>query len=239
MRPNLEVIDEYMNGELSETQKQEVEKQIATDQVFAKDFAMMLLAKKAAKEVADLQRKKDFESLRSGIVLEKQDNIFSKRYVKVWAVAASLALIIGFFWIFNTSESTEQLADNYIKTQLETLPVLMGTEEDSLQKGLGLYNKKSYQEAYAIFEKIAPKDSKALEYLGLAALQLEKYEVAIKSFEKLSIDETYKSRAKLLQALTYIKKGQKDKSFEIIKGINKKDLSIEDREFIEDMALQN
>lgn len=239
MRTNLEIIDEYLAGSLSDTEKAEVDMQILNDKAFAKDFAMTLLAKKAAKEEADIQRKKNFESLKSGMDLEKNDNIFTKKYAKVWAAAASIALMVGFFAIFNNEPNQEEIANNYIESKLNVLPVLMGTDADSLQKAIELYNKKSFTEAANIFEKLANRDAKNLEYYGLTALQLEQYDKAATIFEKLSAKEEYKSRAKLLKALSLIKKGDKAKSMEIIKAINKKDLSLEDKEFIEDMAIQN
>lgn len=239
MRTNLEVIDEYLAGSLSDTEKTEIDLQILKDKAFAKDFTMTLMAKKAAKEAADIERKKDFESLRSGMVLQKNDNIFTKGYAKAWAAAASIAAIIGFFFLFNNKPNTEEIANNYIKSSLTDLPVLMGNDADSLQKAIEFYNKKSYAEAANIFEKLANRDPKTLEYYGLTALQLEQYDKAATIFEKLSANETFKSRAKLLQALSLIKKGDKAKSIEIIKAIDKKDLSLEDREFIEDMAIQN
>ncbi len=237
MRPNLEIIDNYLKGELSDSEKLTVEKQIATDKEFAKDFTLMHMAHKAAKELADAQRKKDFESLQSGLELQNKSNVFLQNNKIKWAAAASIALIISFFWIFNTGENSGNLANNYIKNHLTELPVMMGNSKDSLQLGIDSYNKKEYQLATNIFEKLANKEPKAQEYLGLALLQMEKYDDAITIFEKLSQNELYKSRAKVLEALSLIKKGDKVKSYEIIKSINKKDLSVEDREFIEGWVL--
>jgi hypothetical protein len=239
METNFEIIDAYLRNELNEAEKKEVEKRITDDSAFAKDFAFMMHAQKAAKEEAAIQRKKDFESLASGLEIQQNQNVFLQKKRVIWAAAASLALLMGFFWLFNMGESSEKLADNYIKNQLTNLPVEMGSEQDSLQKGLSQYNQKAYLEASAIFEKLASKNPKALEYQGLVALQLEKYEKAIAIFQKLAENQTYQSRAKLLEALAQIKKGDKAKSYELIKSINKKDLSLEDREFIEDLAVRN
>jgi tetratricopeptide (TPR) repeat protein len=239
MRTNLEIIDEYLAGSLSDTEKAEIDMQILKDKAFAKDFAMTLMAKKAAKEAADLERKKDFESLKSGMDLQKRDNIFTKRYTKVWAAAASIIVLFGLFVLLDGKPSSEEIANNYIKSELSELPVLMGNDTDSLQKAIEFYNKKSYSEAANIFEKLANRNPKSLEYYGLTALQLEQYDKAATIFEKLSAKEEFRSRAKLLQALSLIKKGDKAKSQEIIKAIDKKDLSLEDREFIQDMAVKN
>lgn len=239
MKPNFEIIDKYLNGELSNIQRSEIDRQLTTDALFAKDFALMLLAKKAAKKEADIQKKTEFEHLRSGLHLQKTKIVYLNRRAFISAAAACLALIIGFFWLLNKPENPELLADNYIKANLVTLPVLMGTEEDSLQKGINFYNKKAYLEASNIFEKLGDSDPKSIEYLGLTYLQLELYDKAIVAFNKLSVNINYKSRGKLLEALSYIKKGAKDKCYEILKEINKKDLSLEDREFVEDMAIRN
>jgi tetratricopeptide (TPR) repeat protein len=239
MRPNLEIIDDYLNGKLSDEEKKEIERQIVKDKVFAKEFSFMLLSKKAAKQEADILRKKEFESLKSGIELQKGNNKFLNKRVYTWVAAASIALIAGFFLIFNNNESPERMAQNYIDKNLATLPVLMGNEEDSLQKAINFYNKKAYTEASIIFEKLSKHNAKAMEYYGLNALQLNQYEKAITIFEQLSTNETYKNRAKLLLALSHFKKGENEKCYEILKSINRKDLSVEDREFVEDMAIRN
>jgi tetratricopeptide (TPR) repeat protein len=239
MRPNLEIIDAYLEGELSDTEKSEVDMQIAENKDFAKEFTFIILAKKAAKEAADAERKKDFEALKSGLELQKNNNIFTKRYSKIWAAAASILVIMGLFLIFDTKPNAEKLANNYIKTQITELPVMMGADDDSLQLAIQFYNKKEYTNAQIIFEKLAVKNPKALEYLGLSALQLEQYDKAVQVFEQLSVNKTYKSRAKLLIALSLIKKGDKARCYQIIKEIELKDLSLEDREFIEDMAIRN
>ena len=56
MRTNLEIIDDYLAGSLSDTEKAEIDMQILKDKAFAKEFTMILMAKKAAKQEADNQR---------------------------------------------------------------------------------------------------------------------------------------------------------------------------------------
>lgn len=241
MKPSLETIDRYLKGELSDTEKREVEIQITEDQPFAKDFAMVLLSKKAAKEEANKVRKEQFEEIRTKLEREnKTGKTINFQYTK-WSIAAaaSVILILGITIFNNQKPNHELMANNFINEKLTTLPVLMGTETDSLQMGIQLYNKKAYSEAGVIFEKIANKVPKALEYQGLTFLQLGNFDNALIAFQKLSKNELYKSRAQLLQALTLIKKGDKTQYFELLKAINKNNLSLEEREFIEDMAIKN
>ncbi len=243
MRPNLEIIDEYLSGQMSADQKNEIDRQIATDEAFAKDFSFMIMARKAAKAEAEADKKAEFESLRNKFEARSTGGpvaLFPFGRNAKLAIAASLALIIGGFWFFNMQKPTpDQLADNYIKNYLSELPVMMGTDADSLAKGISLYNKKNYEDASIIFELLAAKDPKALEYMGLSTLQLEYYNIAIANFDKLSQYPKYKSRALLLKALSFYKLGEKAKSYETLKEINKSELSLEDREFVEDMAIRN
>lgn len=242
MKPNLEIINEYLSGELDEKQKGEVEMQIANNEAFAKEFTMILLAKKAAKEEAATIRKAEFESLRTKMASKPVGGpigFFPNNNMVKIAMAASLALIIGFFWIFNQTETPQNLANNYIETKLNKLPVMMSAADDSLTKAINFYNKKEYTQAKPIFEKLSKNEPKAMEYLGLTNLQLEQYDEAIAIFKALSTNKTYTSRAKLLWALSLIKKGDKQQYYEILKGIDKNDLSLEDREFVEEMAISN
>jgi hypothetical protein len=242
MKPDFETIDSYLNGELSDKEKKEIELKIKQDQLFAREFTFALLSKKAAKEDANKERKEQFEEIRTKLELAKNKSgkIIKFQYSK-WAIAAaaSVILILGITIFNNQKPNHEYMANSFIDENLTTLPVLMGTETDSLQMGIQLYNKKAYTEAEVIFEKIAYKVPKALEYQGLTALQLENYDKALIAFQKLAQNEIFKSRGQLLQALTLIKKGDKTQYFEIIKAINKNNLSIEEREFIEDMAIKN
>ncbi len=242
MRSNLEIIDEYLRGELSASEKKEIENKLATDKDFAHDFALFILAKKAAKQEASAQRKAEFDLIGQQLATKPVGGpvgIFPFGRAKQLAIAASLALIIGIFWVFSNNQNPERLADAYIEKSLGSLPSMMGSQADSLQMGVELYNKKAYPEAQKIFEKLSKNNSKALEYLGLTALQQEQYDAAIQAFAQLATIEPQKSRAQLLLALSHIKKGEKEKSFEILKSINKKDLSLEDREFVEDLAVRN
>ena len=147
------------------------------------------------------------------------------------AVAALVAAVIFGVFTSQERESTQELADHYIATDMQTLGLKMG-KEDELQKGSNLYNQKKYIEARAIFESLIQSDStnfQALENAGKASIQLGQYDIAMAYFRSLEILKVYASPEKFYEALTLMKRnqiGDKDKAKEILQEIVAKDLDM-------------
>ena len=124
-------------------------------------------------------------------------------YIATAAVVSGL--IFGTYTFFRPV-SPQQLARQYEKEHLTTLPVTMSGRSDSLQTGLRLYNDGKYPEAMVQFESIIQSDTAnftAKEYAGITALHLKEYDKAMSWFEQM---ETYKglysNRAQFLQVVT-------------------------------------
>ncbi len=233
---NTEIIDNFLSGTLPEAERKALEARMKTDTAFAKEVAVQLMAHKAAKQAADEARKADFDELRGQMSRQpKQPMVTIGRIA--WAAAASLALIVGFFWLSNRPANELQLTENYISHELAQLPQLMGAEADSMQNAIALYNQKDYEKAKQIFEKIQSNKAKATEYAGLCALQSGDYKTALELFGQLEKEANMASRARLLQAMALIKSGDKSRYFEVLKSINIKDLSLEEREYVQSLGV--
>src|SRR4030095_10528 len=118
-------------------------------------------------------------------------------------------VIFGTYTITNSS-SPQQLADQYIKENLQTLGVTMSGRSDSLEDGLRLYNEGKTREALDVFEKISLSDTSsfnAKKYAGIAALRLREYDKALSYFEQLEIYKgLYSNPALILQAITLMER---------------------------------
>jgi tetratricopeptide (TPR) repeat protein len=239
MKPNQELIEEYLSNVANNEPTDAIAKRIASDPAFAQELALAIAIKKTAKAAANQERKEAFAKLGQQIS-HKKTNVFALPVVR-WAAAASLAILIGLFWFTSVqpkSIKTEQLASNFIDQHLNQLPVLMGTTKDSLQLAVTFYNKKAYTEASQILEKLQHKQKpQSIEYAGLAALQLGQYGKATELFKLLAQQENYKSRGLLLQSLAQIKAGDRENFYKTIQLIDKKELSVEEREFLQMVAI--
>lgn len=129
--------------------------------------------------------------------------------------AASIFFAIVFAaWFFSAHETPQQLADNYIHQNFAILNVTMGSREDSLQKGLRLFNQNKFPAALQQFESILKNDStndNAKKYAGIACLRLGDYDKAINYFSLLEWQVgLYSNPGKLYHALSLLKRNTND-----------------------------
>jgi tetratricopeptide (TPR) repeat protein len=229
---NLEYIDNYFHSEKNPDQTRLFEQKIRDDAAFAADLAFYLSARQAAAEnpVAD-----SLNRFRELYEADKRSKPGKARIIPLYmrwvAVAALVAAVIFGVFTSQERESPQELADHYIATDMQTLGLKMG-KEDELQKGSNLYNQKKYIEARAIFESLIQSDStnfQALENAGKASIQLGQYDIAMAYFRSLEILKVYASPEKFYEALTLMKRnqiGDKDKAKEILQEIVARDLDM-------------
>ena len=129
------------------------------------------------------------------------------------------------FYVDETS-STVQLAEQYMRDNLQALSVTMDSRENSLQTGLRLYNEAKYADALSQFESIIQSDTlnfTAEEYAGITALQLKQYDKALYWFVQLeNRPGLFSNPGKFYHALTLMKRnlpGDKDKSYQLLNEV--------------------
>lgn len=188
MNNDLEIIENYLTGQLSTDERTRFEATLRTDPAVADALAFYMLAKQTAKVEARAQRQTELDALRQ--------RPFRSQWAAPmrWAAAASIVLLLGLGWFFllDTTGSTDatQLANAYITQNFDQLPTSMdGGSTDSLKQGVGLYNEKKFAEAEAVFQDVLtqqPDNDRALKFAGLVALRQQKYDQAIDRFHRLS-----------------------------------------------------
>ena len=210
---NLEYIEAYFKEELTLEKKKEFEQRITADPVFAEEVAFYLSSKQAIAAVVVEQRERFREvytEYKQGSHAEKQQPTLIR---KLWPWAAAAAVLAGIIFSWNTwlrSPSAQELADKYAKENFQTLPVTMGNKEDSLQKGLRLYNEGRMEEALKQFESMALNDTSFVEakkYAGIVSLRLGQYDKAINYFSQLeNYTQLYSNPGKFYHAITLMKR---------------------------------
>lgn len=199
MKSNLEYIDDYFAELLPESEQEIFNNRIKNDDVFAKEVALYLQAKK----LGHLEKKKQFQELNKS--LNKQSSL---SVVKgLGSIAAAAILIIGLWTLFfNNTQTPQEYAQNYINAKLITLDTDMSASKDSLSNAVELYNHKKYSEALSQLKNI--QSPQALEYQGLCYLQLKQFDLALESFKKLSENnDILQNKGYFYQSLVLIEMG--------------------------------
>lgn len=205
----LEQIEKYFKNELSLSERQDFESRLVADAELAENTAFYLNANIAAKTLANEKRKAEFKILRKEISSRPIRKI--KPVSWLVGIAASVLLVVGFWWINQTSElNTEEFANTYIQEHFENLPVKMDANADSLQMGLRLFNEQKLREAQIVFQDILYRknnDSEAIKYAGITALRLEEYDKALEYFRSLGKQTNlFSNPGKFYEAITLMKR---------------------------------
>lgn len=190
MNINLETIENYVNGQLSEQERTQFDERLRTDPAVANELAFYVLSKQVAHQQAREQRMAELNALR------QQNPRIGQRSIgwTVYVAAASLILLLGLGWYFfrpttEPSLATNQLVDDYVTAHFMELPTTMGSETDSLKLGIDLFNKGKLDQATVVFQDVLarkPDTDSALKYGGIASLRQGNYDKAIEQFQALS-----------------------------------------------------
>ena len=139
-------------------------------------------------------------------------------YWKPMAVAAAIILAITFVFLFNRSESTEELfARNFEPYPNVFEPTQRGVDgsSDKRASAFAMYEQKNYEGAAALFTELLSdkKEPEILLLLGNANLVLDRKEEAKNNFLTVIRDfDGLDEQAKWFLSLCYLKSGEKEKA---------------------------
>jgi len=212
MNNTLDYIEDYFCNRLSLEEKEAFESRCATEEAFASEVAFYVATRAALKEQVHANKRKDFEGLYEELSKRKgPGTILVTLWPYIGAVAACVILFFGWL-VFMQKPSPDVYADQYIRENMETLSVNMGTSQDSFQLGIAAYNKRDYEVSEKIFKSLAlQKDNRAeaVKYLGFVYLITGKYETAVLEFDTLSgMKNLYANPGYFYKALALLKTGK-------------------------------
>lgn len=139
-------------------------------------------------------------------------------YWKPLAAAAAILLTVTFLFLFNRTESTEQLfARNFEPYPNVFEPTQRGEDgtADKRASAFALYEQKNYEGASALFNELLlqKKEPEILLLLGNANLALNRNEEAKNNFLTLIRDfDGLDEQAKWFLSLCYLKSGDREKA---------------------------
>lgn len=225
---SLELIEDYFNGLLTASQKEEFEKRVISDPSFAEELAFYVNARALLKEELAEEKKARFKALYEQ---NKPHIVSPKPARKLWIIgiaASILALVVATWLLFGLQPGPDKLADRYIRDQLKNLPVKMSSVQDSLQKAIALYNKGSFRQSLAILQQMDPTRAQVKIYAGIVSLRLLDYDKALAYFQQLEHDTAlYNNPALFYQSLTLMKRnhpGDSQKARQLLQLVVDRDL---------------
>ncbi|MGC1242550.1 MAG: hypothetical protein WA874_13250 [Chryseosolibacter sp.] len=209
----LELIENYFSGKLSQTDKAAFENKVEENMAFAEAVSFYILTRQSAHDILIEEKKRDFLNQYEQLARKgsTRDTGSRRWWLYGVAAAASVLLFVAYLTFFQY-ESPQQLADAYIDSTLTTLPTTMARAPDSLSMGIGAFNKKDYERAEIVFRSLGKNAELAAEttrYLGITYLRTEQYDQAIEQFDKLiSFTGLYPNPGKFYLAITLMKRSK-------------------------------
>lgn len=201
---DVQLISDYLAGDLSILDKAHIERRISEDPVFAKQLAVhradvqMLQAVERAKLKAELKER--FEQGKTGATIIKP----------MWAgaalaAAAAIVLLLWFSPWKASSIDVQEIAAGY----LEPYPALAergGANPDNAQRdqAFDLYKNQQYAEAQVLFEQLLPNNPSLEIWYGDCLSLTGQYTKAIEVFRKLAASSRFSDAAEWRLALNLL-----------------------------------
>lgn len=207
---NLDYIENYFSNQPDPARIIEFEQRIQADPAFAEEVAFYLSALGVSRDASQAEKKQHFKK-----IYQKHHVVSAfrvKKLIYYFAAAALVAGVIFGIYTFVNPISPPQLAGQYEKEHLQTLPVTMSSRSNSLQNGLRLYNEGNFDEALLQFESIIRSDTSnadAKKLAGIVSLRMKDYKKALGYFNQLeTYTGLYSNPALFYQALTLMERNQ-------------------------------
>lgn len=186
---NIDLIEQYLNNELSESERQELENQLATDHNLSNEFERRQTAHKMIDFMVTENLRKQLRDLEADETKVVPLSTRSRRMYAL-AIAACVIILIGaFFFIIPSGQnlSNAQLALNLYEAPAFTV---RGTEGQTIQaniaQGVEALSNKNYDLAITTLEQVTPDNdyyTMARYYLGHANFLNRNFQLAANNFE--------------------------------------------------------
>jgi len=218
------IFENYLTNNLSNEELKLFEEKIQSDIDFKQEFEIYKalnssLASKFSNEEKEQELKKTLTSL-GNKHLKKETKVISLFNYKKLMVAASIALLIGFF-LFNNGNPVYSDFSNHHKLEL----VVRSENNQAISKAEAAFNSKNYKEALEqlnTLSQIYLNDTEILLYKGICLLELNNFFEAEAIFDKISTgNSALVNRAIWYKALSLLKQKKYLECKKVLKTIPK------------------
>ena len=206
--------ENYLKNELTEIEKKAFELKLKSDVDFKQEFEIYKALNNSLS--SKFSNEKDEQALRSTLTnlgnqfikepksSKKKTKVISLFNYKKLMVAASIALLIGFFIFKNENPTYSDFANH---SNLEF--TVRGDNNKTIKTAETAFNTQNYTTAFAqltVLEKEFPNDIEIQLYKAICLLELDKFSQADVIFEKISTgDSAFSTKATWYKALSLLK----------------------------------
>ncbi|MEA3494956.1 MAG: hypothetical protein U9R42_02860 [Bacteroidota bacterium] len=236
LNENIELIERYMDGNLSEEEKLIVESKIANNPAFADEVELRKEINEAILEadVDDFKEKLEIvfqDQQEQNKVLEHFKSIlYGKKKMLVASMLLLVIAISGIFLITNKNDM-QYVIDNYY--QPYEAKVLVRSDDTNpitimLNTAMQKYEEQEYYEAVGLFEEVLKMDNKNIQghlFSGISNFEIEEYLKANESFNYIINDNNnlYIDQAKWYLGFCYLEMEDKEKALDLFQNISESD----------------
>ncbi|MBI5858591.1 MAG: hypothetical protein HZB42_13210 [Sphingobacteriales bacterium] len=222
-----EKLVQYIDGELTGAEKESIEQSLASDKALQDELQSLKATREAVRQFGLQQKVTAIHQQMMEEMTQPVKKLNSSRRIFRYsmAVAASLVLIIGGYMglKFYTLSSQKVFASNYHSYELSTLRDGDTAQVSQVEKK---YREKNYKEVTILFEKDADNSVKEIFLSAMSYVELGNNTKAIEGFKRvLAVNQAagtngMNDEAEYYLALTYIRNGDYDFAFELLRKIN-------------------
>ncbi len=229
----IELIDKYLRGMLTQEERRSFERRLQQDPSFAHEFSLHRGIKEAITDQGTEQLQDTLRELRQEWEKSNPPKVkrpFPRFTARLSIAATVLLIVMGsiFLYMYRTPSfsSADDLATQYYKPyEREMVRGGNSTIDIHLQNALTEYDKEHYQRALVYLDsvtKLHPDHIKANFYKAHCYLNLGEQPRAIELFNKIIAhgDNVYIDDAMWFLAMAYLKEGDLDNTVTTLEKIN-------------------
>jgi tetratricopeptide (TPR) repeat protein len=229
MKVDLEILENFYEGRMSNPERKAFEELILSDKQAAEDLQNYILSRTAIASASNERLKQHLSE--SGKTLKMPDK-GKTLFVRYLAVAASIAILAGLGWImflfFHPQKSSEEIYLSYYQQPDISEFTVRGEENDSGQlfwdRGLDYYANHKIKMAEAEFNKIIQTNnvssaSKAYFMLALCYMEMNESQKAIQTFGRVSDKSTFVYMKQYYSALCLVRMEKKKEASDLLQKI--------------------
>jgi tetratricopeptide (TPR) repeat protein len=218
--------ENYLNNELSGDDLKLFEEKLKSDPDFKEEFEIYKaletsLSSKFNNEEGEQELRKSLTNLGNKFIKkEKKSKVISLKKLRPFMVAASIALLIGFF-LFNNGMPAYSDFANHNNLEL----VVRSENNEAIKKAETAFNSKNYNEALQqlnTLSQIYLNDTEIALYKGICYLEMNNYFEAQAIFDNISNgNSALKTKATWYKALSLLKQQKYIECKKVLKTIPK------------------
>jgi tetratricopeptide (TPR) repeat protein len=228
MENKFEIIERYINDELTKSELKVFEDQISNNPELEKEIRLHKEIDNFLYDKETNELREQLQAIHKKTVKKQNSEIVFQRKRRIFAAAAVLLFLIGFGGIILLVTKPLTKKEIY-KKYSQAYDISMINRSDStgiLEEAMSKYQMKEYEQALKLFDKAIEKEVDISSWvnlcIGISYTETDNCEKAVFYFNKIieSMDPLYTQQAQWYLGLSYLKANKTAKAEEIFKKIS-------------------